>query len=75
MEDEDTAGEAEEMEAEEAVVKPFVLQDSDEPLGLLAELWIHPNELPGSSDELTEDPDEMLCQFDGYVREAIDVDE
>ena len=63
------------MEAEEAVVKPFVLQDSDEPLGLLAELWGHPNELPGPSDELTEDPDETLCQFVKYVIEAVDVDE
>lgn len=63
------------MEAEGAVVKPFALKDSDEPLGLLAELWSHPNELPGPSDELTEDPDEMLCQSDKYVIEAVDVDE
>ncbi|KAL9077185.1 MAG: hypothetical protein Q9161_000451 [Pseudevernia consocians] len=36
--DEETAGEAAEGKAEGEVVKPFTLKDSDEPLGLLAEL-------------------------------------
>lgn len=37
-EGEERAGEAAEGEAEGEVVKPFTLKDSDEPLGLLAEL-------------------------------------
>ena len=60
---------------EEAVVKPFALKDSDEPLGLLTELWGHADELPGPTDELTEDPDEILGQFDETAVGAVDIEE
>ena len=52
-----------------------MLNDSDEPLGLLAELWGHADELPGPTDELTEAPDEMLGQSDESAVEALDMEE
>ena len=71
-EDEETAGEAAEREVEETVVKSLALKDSDEPLGLLVELWSDPEELSGPADELADVPGAISCLFDEIV-EAVDM--
>lgn len=64
------------MKVEETVVTPFAIKDCDEALGLLTELWAHPDELPpGPTDELTEVPNELLGQFEETAVEAVGMDE